>query len=231
MTDFTLAALVEVLLPGDELFPCGATLGLEGLLADRLRQSIGRAELDALTAALAATGTPFAALAPAARLPVVTQLEREHPALFDLLAKAAYLPTTRPPPSRARSERWDSPTIRRHCPPAMPSAAFDAERDMPRHGRGRFLADGRRARSISAGSISWVRLHDRRNRAGGPTFWSSARAPSGAIAGLVLGEAGLKVVCLEQGEWTEPSDHPHFSRRLGMAARSGNWHPEQQCPP
>ena len=34
---------------------------------------------------------------------------------------------------------------------------------------------------------------------------------SGAIAGLVLGEAGLKVVCLEQGGWTEPSDHPHFS--------------------
>src|SRR5689334_16265021 len=34
---------------------------------------------------------------------------------------------------------------------------------------------------------------------------------SGAIASLVLGEAGLKVVCLEQGGWTEPADHPHFS--------------------
>jgi len=34
---------------------------------------------------------------------------------------------------------------------------------------------------------------------------------SGAIASLVLGEAGLKVVCLEQGLWTEPADHPHFS--------------------
>ena len=34
---------------------------------------------------------------------------------------------------------------------------------------------------------------------------------SGAIASLVLGEAGLKVVCLEQGGWTEPTDHPHFS--------------------
>lgn len=33
---------------------------------------------------------------------------------------------------------------------------------------------------------------------------------SGAIASLVLGQAGLKVVCLEQGEWTEPAAHPHF---------------------
>jgi 2-methyl-1,2-propanediol dehydrogenase len=33
----------------------------------------------------------------------------------------------------------------------------------------------------------------------------------GAVATRVLAEAGLKVVCLEQGPWTRPEDHPHFS--------------------
>jgi choline dehydrogenase-like flavoprotein len=34
---------------------------------------------------------------------------------------------------------------------------------------------------------------------------------SGALASLILDQAGLKVVCLEQGGWTAPEDHPHFS--------------------
>ncbi|MCB2053366.1 MAG: GMC family oxidoreductase [Geminicoccaceae bacterium] len=34
---------------------------------------------------------------------------------------------------------------------------------------------------------------------------------TGAIASLVLGEAGLDVVCLEQGGWVQPDDHPHYS--------------------
>jgi len=34
---------------------------------------------------------------------------------------------------------------------------------------------------------------------------------TGSIAAKVLGEAGLRVVCLEQGGWVEPKDHPHYS--------------------
>ncbi len=34
---------------------------------------------------------------------------------------------------------------------------------------------------------------------------------SGAISSLVLAEAGLDVVCLEQGGWVASEDHPHFS--------------------
>ena len=33
----------------------------------------------------------------------------------------------------------------------------------------------------------------------------------GAIASRELAEAGLRVVCLEQGNWTRPEEHPHFS--------------------
>lgn len=32
---------------------------------------------------------------------------------------------------------------------------------------------------------------------------------SGAVAALRLAQAGLKVVCLEQGDWTSPAAHPH----------------------
>ena len=34
---------------------------------------------------------------------------------------------------------------------------------------------------------------------------------TGAIASMVLGQAGLDVVCLEQGGWVEPREHPHYS--------------------
>ncbi len=33
----------------------------------------------------------------------------------------------------------------------------------------------------------------------------------GAVSALTLAEAGLKVVCLDQGGWTRPEDHPHYS--------------------
>src|SRR4051812_46026560 len=32
---------------------------------------------------------------------------------------------------------------------------------------------------------------------------------SGTVAALRLAQAGLKVVCLEQGDWTSPAAHPH----------------------
>ena len=47
---------------------------------------------------------------------------------------------------------------------------------------------------------------------------------SGAIASMVLGQAGLKVVCLEQGGWTTPEDHPHFSRDWEWQ-KQGRWNP------
>ncbi len=47
---------------------------------------------------------------------------------------------------------------------------------------------------------------------------------SGAIASLVLAEAGLDVVCLEQGGWTAPEDHPHFSTDWEWQ-RQKRWHP------
>jgi 2-methyl-1,2-propanediol dehydrogenase len=48
---------------------------------------------------------------------------------------------------------------------------------------------------------------------------------SGAICSLVLAEAGLRVVCLDQGGWTEPTDHPHYSEDF-QYQRENRWNPE-----
>jgi 2-methyl-1,2-propanediol dehydrogenase len=48
---------------------------------------------------------------------------------------------------------------------------------------------------------------------------------SGAIHSLVLAQAGLRVVCLDQGGWTEPSQHPHFSEDF-QYQRQNRWNPE-----
>jgi 2-methyl-1,2-propanediol dehydrogenase len=48
---------------------------------------------------------------------------------------------------------------------------------------------------------------------------------SGAIHSLVLAEAGLRVVCLDQGGWTEPAQHPHFSEDF-QYQRQNKWNPE-----
>jgi len=136
----SLAALLEVMLPGDELFPCGVTLGIESLLADRLLESIAPAELDLLTAALAAGGPPFASLSPADRVPLVARLQRDHPGLFDQLAKTVYLTYYQTPAVqdaiRALGFAYNSTPL----PDGYAVGRFDAERDTPRHGRGRFLA-------------------------------------------------------------------------------------------
>lgn len=48
---------------------------------------------------------------------------------------------------------------------------------------------------------------------------------SGAIHSLVLAEAGLKTVCLDQGGWTDPAQHPHYSRDF-QYQRQNCWSPE-----
>ena len=47
---------------------------------------------------------------------------------------------------------------------------------------------------------------------------------SGAILSLVLAERGLKPVCLDQGGWTLPADHPHYAKDFVWQRRC--WSPE-----
>jgi choline dehydrogenase-like flavoprotein len=50
---------------------------------------------------------------------------------------------------------------------------------------------------------------------------------SGVINSLVLAQAGLRVVCLDQGGWTEPAQHPHYSRDF-QYQRQNRWNPEPE---
>ncbi len=45
---------------------------------------------------------------------------------------------------------------------------------------------------------------------------------TGSLAATVLSQAGLDVVCLEQGSWVEPGDHPHYSSDWTWQRRT-NW--------
>ena len=45
---------------------------------------------------------------------------------------------------------------------------------------------------------------------------------TGALAATVLARAGLDVLCLEQGGWVEPGDHPHYSSDWTWQRRT-NW--------
>ncbi|SHI97776.1 Choline dehydrogenase [Aureimonas altamirensis DSM 21988] len=48
---------------------------------------------------------------------------------------------------------------------------------------------------------------------------------TGSLAALVLAEAGLDVVCLEQGSWVEAADHPHLHADWSWQRRT-NWSPD-----
>ncbi len=50
---------------------------------------------------------------------------------------------------------------------------------------------------------------------------------SGALVSLALAGRGLKVVCLDQGGWTLPANHPHFSRDFQWQ-RQNRWNPEPE---
>ncbi|MFT4039690.1 MAG: hypothetical protein QM692_16030 [Thermomicrobiales bacterium] len=86
-----LALLVDVLIPGDDLFPAASAAGAQGLLADRLRERIGLDGVDVVLAALgAAAGGSLGALEPAAQVAAVARFEAEEPLLFGLMLNTLY---------------------------------------------------------------------------------------------------------------------------------------------
>ena len=83
----TLAALVDVLMPGDALFPAASAVGTQGQLASRLRE---RAGADALGLLLETLGAGFADAPLDERERAVRRLEDDQPVLFALVRMAAY---------------------------------------------------------------------------------------------------------------------------------------------
>lgn len=83
----TLAAFVDMLLPGDDLFPAASLVGTQSQLASRLRE---RAGPEGLTLLLETLGAGFAGAPVTEREQAVRRLEDEQPALFALVRMAAY---------------------------------------------------------------------------------------------------------------------------------------------
>ena len=134
-----LADLVDVLLPGDASWPSGRTVGVQSLLALRLLEQRGRAELGRVAKAVLAAGGPFTELDEAARIAVVTRLEAAEPELFGWLRDVAYVTYYETPfvadVINAKGHVYD---LRPHTK-GYPVRRFDLDRDTPRHGRGHYV--------------------------------------------------------------------------------------------
>ena len=137
-----LAALVDVLLPGDDLFPEASAVGLQAVLADRLRVRRGEACIDELLCALEACGGPLHALADDQRHVVVARLEQDHAELFALVRAAAYLGYYESPAVQAAIRVLGHPYHGVLLPEGYDVGPFDPDVDSPRHGRGWYKATG-----------------------------------------------------------------------------------------
>ncbi len=133
-----LAALVDVLLPGAEGWPGGATVGVQFQLATRLIEQRGDDALDVLTAAL----RPDAAALLRGDEAAVAAWEARDPDLFSWVRDAAYMAYYESPVvALAINAKGHPYTLRPHIT-GYKLPRFDPARDTPTHGRGRFIPTG-----------------------------------------------------------------------------------------
>lgn len=132
----TLETMVSVMLPGDDDFPSGATVGVQGKLADRLFDQEGEKTLDAVLDALAGLGD---AAPGEAQRSIVADFEASQPQLFALVRSIAYV------------TYYESPFVQEtmrslgfaYNPAPLPKGygirRFDVAKDRPSHGRGHYV--------------------------------------------------------------------------------------------
>jgi hypothetical protein len=129
-----LAGFADAIFPGDTLFPSGATVGAQGVMAARLRERLGTGAPERLAASLAARGGLDDPAAAAARL------EADEPRAFDTarayLTFAYYESPAVIAAIRALGHEYnDAPQ-----PKGYAMRPVDAEHDVPATPRGRYVA-------------------------------------------------------------------------------------------
>jgi hypothetical protein len=134
-----LAALVDVLVPGDGAFPCASEVGVQAKLADRLTLMRDEGAVHALIEALAAAGGPLHRLADDDRKAVLARVEREQPEAFLLIRNIVYLSYYESPAVHEAIRAMGFTYNTAPLPRGYDVGRFDPVADMPRHGRGRFL--------------------------------------------------------------------------------------------
>ena len=132
----TLAALVDVLLPGDALFASAAEVGLQAKLAERLADHSGEAAVDRLIASLpglveAASGE--------ARQRIVAAFEAAEPALFATVRSICFTSYYESPFVQEAIRSLGFAYNTAPLPKGYGLKRFDPATDAPRHGRGHYV--------------------------------------------------------------------------------------------
>lgn len=131
----TLVSLVDLLLPGDELFPAASTVGVQAKLVDRLNELAGPDVVDQLIAGLEAAGAAPGALDRAA----LEAFERAAPEDFLRVRNLAYLAYYESPAVQAAIRALGFTYHAAPLPAGYEVGRFDPATDLPRHGRGHFV--------------------------------------------------------------------------------------------
>jgi hypothetical protein len=134
-----LADLADVIIPGDETWPSGATVGVQGVVAMRLLEEFGEAELGRMAPSLLRAGGPLAGRDEEARIAIVRTFESAEPALFSWLRDAIYYAYYENPFVAAAIRAKGRPYELRPHVAGYPLPAFDPASDAPRHGRGSYV--------------------------------------------------------------------------------------------
>jgi hypothetical protein len=158
-----LADFVDVLIPGERLWPSASAVGVQGLLALRLMEERGKNALPTVVKAIEAAGGPLGPLDEAVRVAVVQRFEKAEPDLFGWVRDATYIAYYENPFVAEAIVLSGHPYELRPHIKGYPVRRFDLERDTPRHGRGRYTktADVRRV------DISGLELESNRTQAWG----------------------------------------------------------------
>ncbi|MDH3662428.1 MAG: hypothetical protein OEU92_20760 [Alphaproteobacteria bacterium] len=124
----TLGELVDLMLPGDDLFPAASAVGVHGLLRRRLQEIGGEAALSILTNASGQGG-----------INALADLEHEKPELFTKLRSVVFLTYYEMPEVqeaiRSLGHRYNAEPL----PKGYAMGRFDPTRDAPAHGRGHYV--------------------------------------------------------------------------------------------
>ena len=135
-----LSDLVDVLIPGDEGWPSGSSVGIHGVLAMRISETMSTDGLSELVQAISAAGGPLQDHSEEDRIAIIDTFSKQEPALFDWIYASSVLAYYEQPSVVAAIQALGRPySIRPHVT-GYPLAPFDHDRDRPLHGRGSFLS-------------------------------------------------------------------------------------------
>jgi len=131
-----LAAFVDELLPGNEEWPSGATLGIQHPMLERLVAQNDENALLGLAQSLEGIGAPFTGLDAKARAAAVRKMETAEPDRFPWLQTAAYQAYYENPAIVALIHARGTPYKLRPHVQGYDQPKFDLATQTPKHGRG-----------------------------------------------------------------------------------------------